>query len=93
MSTTLRCSFFLKLTTYFLAANPFSRRESHNTQALWTYKILTVVSWLLVVIVSILYTVGAPKDGKHRLAHSIIGQNKAHPTPFSLNAIITPIYW
>lgn len=74
-------------------ANPFARRESHSVQAIWTYKILTILTWLLVVIASIYYTFGAPQDGKKHWAHTIWGQNKIHHTPFALNSVIASIYW
>lgn len=67
--------------------NPFAKRESHSKQQLLVYKVLTILTWILVVIVSI---AGSFKSGDRR---TIWGQNKAHPTPFSLNPFITDIYW
>ncbi|MCJ1264158.1 hypothetical protein MMC22_004029 [Lobaria immixta] len=67
--------------------NPFARRETHGKQSLLIYKILTIVTWLLVLVVSISCSV----SGAGR--RTIWGQNKAHPTPFSLNPFITDIYW
>lgn len=73
--------------------NPFARRESHPTEAIWTYKILTILSWLVVVIASIYYTFHVPTDDVKHWRHTIWGVNRAHPTPFAQNAIITSIYW
>ncbi|KAI9765329.1 MAG: hypothetical protein M1835_007421, partial [Candelina submexicana] len=73
-------------------ANPFAKRESHGQRQLIAYRILTVVSWLLIVITSVYYTFNAPKDGKYH-RETIWGQNRAHPTPFSLNKAITSVYW
>jgi hypothetical protein len=72
--------------------NPFARRETHDKTAVLVYKILTFVSWLLLLISSVYYAVRAPGDGKY-LRRSIWGQNAIHPTAFSLNSVITSIYW
>jgi hypothetical protein len=74
-------------------ANPFAHRESHNAQAVWTYKICSILSWLLNVIVSIYYTYGIPHDGDLSKARTIWDQNKHYKTPFSLNPLITSLYW
>jgi len=68
------------------AANPFAKRESHSTQALWTYKALTILTWLLSVVVSFNFTFG------HKQRH-IWDQNAIHHTPFALNSVIASLYW
>lgn len=73
--------------------NPFARRESHPAQAIWTYKILTILTWLVLVIASVYYTFNKPDDDVKKWRHTIWGVNKAYPTPFAQNAIITSIYW
>jgi hypothetical protein len=56
--------------------------------------VLTILSWLLVVIPGIYYTFNAPADCKRaERCHTIWGQNSHLRTPFSLNAIVTSIYW
>ncbi|KAL2066074.1 hypothetical protein VTL71DRAFT_2145 [Oculimacula yallundae] len=75
------------------SANPFAKRESHNVQAIWTYKVLTILTWLLVVITSINYTFAHPHDGKKHWRNTIGGQNKAHPTPFAINGLMGLLYW
>ncbi|MCJ1366060.1 hypothetical protein MMC16_005185 [Acarospora aff. strigata] len=78
------------------AVNPFMKRESHTRGSLVAYKVLTILSWLLVLVLGILYTFNAPDDGPSGGKHArrtIWGQNRAHPTPFSLNKIITSLYW
>jgi len=75
------------------SVNPFSRRETHPVQAVWTYKVLTIVTWLVNVIACIYYTFGAPNDDKVAWRKSIWGHNTANPTPFSLNALIASLYW
>ena len=74
-------------------ANPFAKRESHNVQAVWTYKVLTIITWLLAVISSIYYTFGMPQDDKKSWRNTIWGQNKVYATPFALNALIASLYW
>lgn len=73
--------------------NPFARRESHPVQAIWTYKILTILSWLLIVIGSFYYCLHVPGDDVKKWRHTIWGVNRAYPTPFAQNAVITSIYW
>jgi len=77
----------------FSQANPFAIRESHNARTVWTYKVLTVLTWLLAFITSVYYTFGLP--GHHRSAHhsTIWGHNHRIPTPFALNALIASLYW
>ena len=77
-----------------LTDNPFAKREEFTSRNLLAYKILTILSWLLLVVVGAYYTFRKPLDchGKH-LCHTIWGQNKHHPTPFSLDAIVTNVYW
>jgi hypothetical protein len=71
-----------------LTVNPFSKRESHSPSSILAYKILTILSWLLVTAATVYDTF---HDGRKHKRHTIWGQNK--PTPFALNVIITSIYW
>ena len=75
-----------------LPGNPFSRRESHTSQSITTYKILTLLSWLLAVITSVFYSVDEPKDGFH-IRQRIWDLNNLYRTAFTLNPIIASIYW
>lgn len=72
--------------------NPFSKRDSHSPRIVITYKILTIITWLLSVIVTIYYTFDRPHDG-HTVRRKIWSQNYAYYTGFTLNSIITSIYW
>ncbi len=74
-------------------ANPFAKRDSHAVKAVWTYKVLTILTWLLNVIVCLYYTFGMPSDDKKAWRNSIWGHNKAFETPFALNALIASLYW
>ncbi|KAK2739592.1 hypothetical protein FQN57_006554 [Myotisia sp. PD_48] len=66
--------------------NVFARRSSYGPRYLLSYRILTSVSWLLVVISGIYYKVHHPEgEPRNRL--------DSHPTPFSQTKIITGIYW
>jgi len=72
--------------------NPFSSHDEYSRQSIITYKIATAITWLLAVITSIYYTLEKPHEGiYHR--RTIWGQNSYHKTPFTMNAIITSIYW
>lgn len=77
----------------FSQANPFARRESHNAQAVWVYRICTILSWLLVVIASVYYTFHKPTDDVKHWRNTIWGQNKAFHTPFAMNALMGSLYW
>jgi hypothetical protein len=78
---------------HIFKANPFARRESHSVRAVWTYKVLTILTWLLNVLASVYYTFGIPADDKVGWRNTIWGHNKDFPTPFALNAIIASLYW
>lgn len=74
------------------AGNPFARRESHTSRSITTYKILTLLSWLLAVITSVYYTVDEPHDG-FTIRQRIWDLNDLYRTAFTLNPIIASIYW
>ncbi|KAF3767361.1 DUF1774-domain-containing protein [Cryphonectria parasitica EP155] len=72
--------------------NPFSKRESHSPSAVITYKVLTLLTWLLSVVISVYYTVASPADElKH--GRTIPGQNFLHPSGFSLNFPLVDAYF
>jgi len=73
--------------------NPFAKRESHSAPVVWTYKIVTILSWLLVVITSIYYTYHIPADDHKHWRHTIWGVNRAYATPFAVNSLIISLYW
>lgn len=77
----------------FQQLNPFSKREGYDRTTILTHKILSIVSWLLVVISSFYYTFSAPQDGELAFRWTIWGVNQAYPTAFALSSIITSIYW
>jgi len=70
------------------------KTEQPNARSLLAYKILTTASFLLVHITNIHFAWTAPAgaDGKPSY-RTIWEQNRAHPTPFSLNEPIVDIYW
>lgn len=75
--------------------------REHTPRTLLVWRILTPISWLLVLISSFYYTFKAPNHHHRRNSHqrqdwhnrTIWGQNDVHHTPFSLNPVITSIYW
>lgn len=72
--------------------NPFSRRESHGANSITTYKVLTLLSWLLSVVVTVYYAIEPPHDGRYH-GGTIWHQNYLHYTAFTLNSAMTSIYW
>jgi len=76
------------------AYNPFAKRSEFDKRSLLAYKILTIISWLLVVVTALYYTFNSPADCKqNHHCHTIWGQNSHMRTPFSLNFIVTSVYW
>ena len=73
--------------------NPFAKREEFGSKSLVAYKVLTIISWLLVLVTGILYTFYKPPPGKGHRNRPIWDQNSAHRTPFALNSAITSLYW
>jgi len=71
--------------------NPFARRETHNAQALNLYRVLVPLTWALVVIIGIYYSIHSPDDVKK--SKKIWKQADKHKTPFSQNTTVTGIYW
>lgn len=72
--------------------NPFAKRDDHSKNTIVTFKVLSVVTWLLSVVVSFQYAVNDPHDGPY-LRRSIWRQNDLYLTAFRMNHIIASIYW
>jgi len=72
--------------------NPPSKRESHGFGSITTYKVLTVITWLLSIVVSVYYTVHAPHDG-HTIRRRIWDQNYLYRTAFTINSVIGDVFW
>ncbi|KEY65062.1 hypothetical protein S7711_08452 [Stachybotrys chartarum IBT 7711] len=72
--------------------NPFSRREAHSSESIIVYKILTVLTWVLSVVVSVYYTVNEPHDG-FTIRKRIWDQNYLYPSAFTMNSTLADIYW
>ncbi|KAK2773556.1 hypothetical protein FQN52_004535 [Onygenales sp. PD_12] len=71
--------------------NPFAKRESYGNNAITAYRVLTPVSWLLVVVFGIYYSVHRPDDVSN--GATVWEQTKLNPTPFSQSTIVTGIFW
>jgi len=71
--------------------NPFIRHEAHTRRVLNTHRVLAVLSWLLVVVVGLNYSVNKPWDVPH--GHTIWEQAELHPTAFSQNVVVTAVFW
>lgn len=87
----MTCSVYDRNTTTNEKDNPFARRDTYTTNALNTYRTLVPITWALVVVVGIYYSVHSPDDVKH--GHRLFKQANKHETPFSQNIYITGIYW
>lgn len=75
-----------------LLVNPFKTHSDPSVERVVTLKILTAISYIVVLVHAIYYTFAKPHEGKGP-RHTIWGQNEAHNTPFAMNSIITSIYW
>lgn len=71
--------------------NPFTRRETHNPHALNIYRVFVPLTWALVVVVGIYYSIHSPDDVKK--GKKIWKQADKHKTPFSQNVAVTGLYW
>ncbi|KAJ5580065.1 uncharacterized protein N7459_006050 [Penicillium hispanicum] len=71
--------------------NPFARRETHHAHALTLYRIFVPLTWALVVIVGIYYSIHSPDDVKK--SKKLWKQAHKRKTPFSQNTTVTGIYW
>ncbi|KAF2138048.1 uncharacterized protein K452DRAFT_277748 [Aplosporella prunicola CBS 121167] len=74
--------------------NPFKSHaeEERSRGSIVTHKVFTAITYLLVLITAIYYTFERPHEG-HYAKRTIWGQNSAHHTSFTMNSIITSIYW
>ncbi|KAI2626242.1 DUF1774-domain-containing protein [Xylaria nigripes] len=72
--------------------NPFAKRDSHSKNSVITYKVLTIITWLLAIVVSFYYTFHSPDDGVWA-RRRIWKQNDHYHTAFRMNHIIVSIYW
>ena len=68
--------------------NPFARRENYEKRILILYRGITIIAWLLVLLLSLVYSIDDPKGAK-----TIQRQNADHPSPFALSPILVAIYW
>jgi len=68
--------------------NPFSQKESHTSKEIITYKVLTILSWLLSVVVSVYYTIHSPADEWL----TVPGRNLVNPSGFTLNPPLVFVY-
>ncbi|POR32270.1 DUF1774-domain-containing protein [Tolypocladium paradoxum] len=68
------------------------QRESHSRGSILTYKILTLLTWVLSVVVSVYYTVHEPHDG-FTIRRRIWDQNYLYPSAFTMNDVIADVYW
>lgn len=75
-----------------LKDNPFQSRNEYSRGSVITYRVISALSYLLVVITSIYYTFERPHEGQYS-RHTIWDQNRQRHTPFALSSAIISIYW
>ena len=69
--------------------NPFARRQNYEKRTLILYRGITIITWLLVLLLGLVYSiVDDPKGAK-----TIQRQNADHPSPFALNPLLVAVYW
>ncbi len=73
--------------------NPFAKRDSHTPTSIITYKVLTIVTWLLSLIVTVYYSMHSADDIGITHRRTIWEQNYRFYSGFTQNSIITSIYW
>jgi hypothetical protein len=73
--------------------NPFARRDSHTTGSVVTYKILTVLTWLLSVVASVYFSFDNKYTGHHHHRRTIWDHNYFYWSGFTQNYVISSIYW
>ncbi|KAH8884817.1 DUF1774-domain-containing protein [Thozetella sp. PMI_491] len=73
--------------------NPFAKRDAHSPGAVITYKVLTILTWLLSVITTVYYYFHAVDDVGIKHRRTIWEQNYRYYSGFTQNSVITSIYW
>jgi hypothetical protein len=71
--------------------NPFAKREQHDKNTIVTYKVLTILTWLLSIVTTVYY-VTESHDPQH-IRRRIWDWNYLYRTGFTLNSTIVDIYW
>jgi len=71
--------------------NPFSRDREGSERNIAAYKFITIGSFLLNFVFTIMYSASKPADGHHH-NHTILGPHYTH-TAFTPNFIFVSIYW
>ncbi|OJJ55736.1 hypothetical protein ASPSYDRAFT_427823 [Aspergillus sydowii CBS 593.65] len=73
------------------AYNPFARRESHSPASLNSYRVLAPLSWALVIVFGIFYSIHKPADVSN--SWTLWSQFERRSTAFSVNIVVLAIYW
>jgi len=73
--------------------NPFAKRDSHSAGSVITYKVLTILSWLLSFIVSVYYTFEKGNWNGHYHPRTIWDVNYHNYSGFTQNYLITSLFW
>jgi len=73
--------------------NPFAKRTTYGRNAILAYRVLTPISWVLVVVFGIYYSIHRPDDVRHGRTVWEQTKRKANLTPFSQDTTVTEVYW
>jgi hypothetical protein len=82
------------MTDGFHRVNPFAKRDSHSNGAINTYRILTIISWLMAVVSSVYFSTWqhTNHDGTI-IRQGIWDLNRLYPSAFTMNSTIVEIFW
>ncbi|KAL5335138.1 hypothetical protein BJX70DRAFT_401843 [Aspergillus crustosus] len=75
----------------FQQYNPFAKRESHTSRVLTTYRVLVPLSWALVLVIGIYYTINSPQHPSN--SHNLWEQLGRRHTGFSVELEVVALYW
>lgn len=73
-------------------SNPFARdADGETTRNVTLYKVLTILTFGVNLVFTLMYTNGHPHDYKYR--HSLPENSNLHLTPFTISHVFTAIFW
>ena len=73
--------------------NPFAKQDSRSSGSVITYKVLTVLSWVLSLVVSVYYSFHKDWDGHVHHRTTVWDVNYINYSGFTQNYLITSLYW
>lgn len=77
----------------FSISNPFNRDTEETKRNIMAYKVVTILTFAVNLVFTLMYLGGPPHDGHHKRNHTIFGQSNLHQTPFTISHVFVSIYW